>query len=119
MNTTDPTEHPTCTAKNRQGNRCARRPIPGGTVCRMHGGAAPQVRRRANLRLLELVDPAIATLAREMTAADKSADRQRAANSILDRSGLGRTSKVEVDDAKQLLFDRIMALREDTQDNPN
>ena len=33
-----------CTATNRQGRRCGKPPIPGGTVCcRMHGGAAPQV----------------------------------------------------------------------------
>lgn len=32
----------------------------------MHGGSAPQVRARAKMRLLELVDPALAVLARSM-----------------------------------------------------
>lgn len=36
----------------------------GSAVCRMHGGAAPQVREAARQRLLELVAPALATLAR-------------------------------------------------------
>ena len=35
----------------RSGQRCKRTPIPGGTVCTMHGGAAPQVRAAARRRL--------------------------------------------------------------------
>jgi hypothetical protein len=44
---------PRCKATSRSGNRCKRRPIPGGTVCAMHGGKAPQVRAAAEQRLLE------------------------------------------------------------------
>lgn len=40
-----------CTATNRRGERCGRRPIPGGYVCKMHGGAAPQVIAKAEERL--------------------------------------------------------------------
>jgi hypothetical protein len=36
-----------CTARNRQGERCKRAAIKGGTVCPMHGGKAPQVRDAA------------------------------------------------------------------------
>jgi len=43
-----------CTATARSGARCKRYPIPGGTVCRMHGGAAPAVRRKAEERLEEV-----------------------------------------------------------------
>lgn len=101
-----------CTAKNRRGEQCGQSAIKGGTVCRNHGGAAPQVRRKAALRLLELVDPAIAVLAREMVNADKSADRQRAANSVLDRAGVPRTATViDGESAKSLLVERINALR--------
>lgn len=106
-------QRPRCKATNRSGTRCTSYPIYGSTVCRMHGGAAPQVKRKASLRLLELIDPAIATLAREMTGADKSADRQRAANSILDRAGMPR--RVETTDpeaAKALLVERLLALRD-------
>lgn len=102
-----------CTAKrNSDGERCTKAPIKGGTVCATHGGSAPQVRRKAALRLLELVEPAIAVLAREMVNADKSSDRQRAANSVLDRAGVPRTATViDGDSAKALLFERINALR--------
>lgn len=39
------------------GKRCSNAPIPGGTVCRVHGGAAPQVIRKAQERLTDLIDP--------------------------------------------------------------
>lgn len=76
----------------------------------MHGGKTPQVQRKAALRLLELVDPAIATLAREMAQADKSSDRLRAANSILDRAGVVRKSEVTTTDARALLMRRLEEL---------
>jgi hypothetical protein len=44
----DPTR---CRATSRQGRQCKQPPIPGGTVCRFHGGGAPQVRRAAEERL--------------------------------------------------------------------
>lgn len=102
-----------CTARSTtSGERCRKSAILGGTVCTSHGGKAPQVRRKAALRLQELIDPAIGTLAREMVQADKSADRQRAANSILDRAGMPRTATViDGESAKALLFERITALR--------
>lgn len=43
----------TCTATARSGSRCRKRPEPGMTVCRMHGGATRQAREAARLRLLE------------------------------------------------------------------
>ena len=53
-----------CTATNRQGRRCGKWPIQGGTVCRLHGGAAPQVIAKAQERLDRLADgPAIEALA--------------------------------------------------------
>jgi hypothetical protein len=104
-----------CSARTRSGARCRQRPIQGGTVCRMHGGSAPQVKRAANLRLLELINPAIATLAREMATAPFSADRQRAANSILDRAGVVRSSGPDGDLARALLIDRLMTLKETGQ----
>lgn len=43
-----------CTATSKStGERCRRSAIPGGTVCRWHGGAAPQVRAKAAERLSE------------------------------------------------------------------
>lgn len=41
-----------CSARSkRSGEGCKRAPIAGGTVCTMHGGAAPQVRAAAQRRL--------------------------------------------------------------------
>lgn len=50
-----------CTAKSKTtGERCKNPPIPGGTVCRYHGGAAPQVVAASARRVFEaLVAPAL------------------------------------------------------------
>lgn len=40
-----------CTAKSRSGNRCGNPPVPGATVCRFHGGRAPQVAAKAAQRV--------------------------------------------------------------------
>jgi len=50
------------TATNRAGERCGRPPIPGGSVCRFHGGAAPQVKAAAAAHLRAVVDPALGVL---------------------------------------------------------
>lgn len=41
------------------GNQCRRDAILGGTVCQVHGGAAPQVKRKAAERIAEARDFAI------------------------------------------------------------
>lgn len=51
-----------CSARAKStGKKCTRPAIPGGSVCRFHGGAAPQVKRAAENRLRkyveEMVDP--------------------------------------------------------------
>lgn len=117
LEATDPMEGGRrCTAHARStGDRCGNRPIPGGTVCRFHGGAAPAVRLKAKLRLAELVDPAIATLARIMVKAEHDRDKLRAVENILDRGGLPRASRVEgrmqLEESKALLMQRILELR--------
>jgi len=42
-----------CKATRRDGTPCGAYAIRGGTVCRMHGGAAPQVKEAAARRLFE------------------------------------------------------------------
>lgn len=42
-----------CSATTRAGHRCRKPPIAGGTVCRSHGGAAPQVQVAAKMRAAE------------------------------------------------------------------
>jgi hypothetical protein len=41
-----------CSARRKNGEPCRGWAINGGRVCRMHGGAAPQVRAKAGERLL-------------------------------------------------------------------
>lgn len=112
---------PRCTADNRQGARCGNRPIAGGVVCRNHGGSAPQVRKAARLRLLELVDPALAALADvlerdvEIVHDEKGAphvvptfaERTKAAEAILDRTGHPRRRELDLGDARSRLLERI------------
>lgn len=44
-------ETPRCSARSKQsGEQCKQRPIPGGTVCRFHGGSSPAVRAAAEQR---------------------------------------------------------------------
>ncbi len=100
-----------CGAKTREAASCRAPAMAGQARCRMHGGSLPQAKRAARLRLAELVDPAIATLGREMVKAERSADRQRAANSILDRAGIARETRVETSDARTMLLDRLLAAR--------
>ena len=97
---------------SRTGELCRAPAMHGQRVCRLHGGGTQASKAKAKLRLASLVDPAIATLAREMVNATTSRDRQRAANSILDRSGWGRVTKVEAVDARQVLLQRLHELRE-------
>ncbi|MGO4360804.1 HGGxSTG domain-containing protein [Terrabacter sp. RAF57] len=96
----------------RTGEPCNAPAMHGMDVCRIHGGSAPQARRSARQRLLDLVDPAIATLAREMEQAESSSDRQRAANSILDRAGYARLPKIDEDEARDILVQRLIELRD-------
>ena len=130
-----------CTADSKQaGRRCKSRPIPGGAVCRLHGGAAPQTVKSARRRLLELVDPSIVALA-EILEGDtaewqcleegvaptsESAGRPgvwkqvgyapevklRAAEAILDRTGHPRRQELDLGDARGRLLERLRAQTE-------
>lgn len=85
MNTADPMKAQ-CTATNRQGKRCGKSPILGGTVCRLHGGAAPQVKLKAAQRLEAYQDKAIDRLFQliEQTAFPSTA--LTAVRDVLDRT---------------------------------
>lgn len=106
---------PRCTARSKQAQRrCAREATPGQTVCASHGSKSPQAKAKAYLRLATIADEAIGVLYAEMNKkGNDSRDKQAAANSLLDRAGVSR--KVEMDDgtARALLYQRLMAMRED------
>jgi hypothetical protein len=55
--------HPKCTAHTRAGNPCRQQPMTGQTVCRMHGGSAPQSVAAAHERVVnEKAEETIAQL---------------------------------------------------------
>lgn len=93
------------------GERCKSPAIRGAVVCFKHGGATPQVRRNARLRLAELVDPAIARLARILVQG-RDTDAIRAIENVLDRTGYPRRNEVDVDTARQLLVQRLASMRD-------
>lgn len=86
-----------CTAKSKQSQqRCKRRPIPGGTVCVMHGGGNPHTRARALERLIMLQSPAIDTLAYLMEQRGTyPSTAYAAARDVLDRTEGKAIDRVE------------------------
>ena len=80
-----------CTAHSSQtGERCKKSAMLGQTVCRVHGGSAPQSKKAARERLNDLVDPAISTLRTILKQGVKTGDYAaavRASIAILDRCG--------------------------------
>lgn len=87
-----------CTAHKKNGARCRKYAINGSNVCRTHGGAAPQVKRAAALRLLMAADSVAGELVRialSKTASD--ATKVQAIFGILDRAGLNPRQAVDVD----------------------
>lgn len=82
----------TCTATNRQGKRCGKSPIPGGRVCRMHGGAAPQVKAKAQERLMALQHPAIDRLTQLIAQQEFPSVAIAAVRDVLDRT-LGKPTE--------------------------
>jgi hypothetical protein len=86
MNDADPMERVTCTATNRQGRRCGKSPILGGTVCRLHGGAAPQVQAAALERLKALQPKAITVLESLLDRVEFPTVQMAAVRVVLDRA---------------------------------
>lgn len=86
MDQLQPMERVTCTATNRQGKRCGKPPIAGGTVCRMHGGAAPQVKAAALERLMQYQDRAIDRLFGLVQQEQYPSTAYQAVRDVLDRT---------------------------------
>ena len=69
----------------------------GQTICHMHGGKAPQNIRAAKKRLLEMADGAMVALQDALDHGDYK-ESTHAARIVLDRSGLGPTSTIDLHD---------------------
>lgn len=76
-----------CSAHSSQsGKPCRNRPIAGGTVCRFHGGAAPQVRAKALERLMQYQDRAIDRLFGLVDQTEYPSTAYQAVRDVLDRT---------------------------------
>ncbi len=76
-----------CTATSKQsGKRCKRRPIPGGYVCVMHGGKAPQVQASARERFLSLLPKAFLTLETLVDRTEFPTVQMAAVREVFDRT---------------------------------
>lgn len=92
-----------CTAHSaRTGKPCKKYPISGATVCRTHGGAAPQVKRKALERLMELQDRAIDRMAALMRQEQYPSTAYAASRDILDRTMGKPTESVQVEQSGEL-----------------
>lgn len=92
-------DHPSrlCTAhSSRTGLPCKRAPIAGATVCRTHGGAAPQVRQKALERLTAYQDRAIDRLFTLVEQKDFPSTAMSAVKDVLDRTMGRAVEKVEM-----------------------
>lgn len=100
-----------CTATaTSTGERCKRAAIKGSNVCYVHGGAASQVKKKAQERLDEMADDTTAemqeTVSDFLSMYDDADPETKVAilrearkvwTDILDRTGHGPTEKREVD----------------------
>lgn len=93
------------------GSPCKRFAIPGGTVCYWHGGAAPQVKRSAAMRLAALVSPAIGVLDSAMKQKKDLRVRLNAAQDVLDRNNLSGKQQIDVTSGGQTWADILRARR--------
>jgi hypothetical protein len=83
----DPMAVRSCTARSKSSGKACRQPaIPGGTVCRYHGGAAPQVKAAAMDRLRALQHPAIDRLGQLIAQEEFPTVAYAASRDVLDRT---------------------------------
>ncbi len=105
-------EHRRCAGHTRNGPNtgkpCGANPRAGQNLCIKHGGNHPAHKKVAKERLLELVDPALATLA-SILADPNTSDRVKVSASlgILDRAGFrpGLVVAIETGDAWSKVLD--------------
>jgi hypothetical protein len=74
----------------------------------MHGGSAPQVKAKANQRLIEMVLPAMGELRRiidSKTASD--ADKLKAVNMVLQRTGFNERHHIDIGLREPTPFDHL------------
>ena len=90
------TDKPKCKAHKKDGTPCGRWPVKGATVCPKHGGSAPQVRRKAQERLLEAADSLMAALLKIAQSAESESVRLAAIKDALDRAGFAPAQMIKL-----------------------
>jgi hypothetical protein len=99
-----------CTAHRRNGDQCRNSAIKGATVCRVHGGSAPQVQRAAAVRLLMAADSVAGELVR-IALSKKAADgvKVQAILGVLDRAGLSARQEITIEAKVETWETRVQA----------
>lgn len=70
-----------------QSRPCRKVPIIGGSVCPNHGGKAPQVRKKADKRLLAMVEPSLVRLEALINQDEHMPTALGAIRTVLERAG--------------------------------
>jgi hypothetical protein len=112
-----------CNGTRPGGGRCKREAEPGAVVCDQHGGAAPQVRRRAAERLIMTADQAAQSLVRMMEDTEVPFGvRAKIAQDLLDRAGLIATQVHQIipttEDPVMRFFEGIFSDPSNWESNP-
>jgi hypothetical protein len=100
-----------CVGTNELGERCRKFAIPGGRVCRNHGGATRHVKEKARIRVEMASDRLVGKLIEIAHDDTRPASVQlEAIKDALNRAGLTKPAQVEVGPIKQYeeVFDDIM-----------
>jgi hypothetical protein len=106
-----------CNGTLHSGQRCRREAVDGSVVCDIHGGAAPQVRRRAAERLIMTADEAVGLLIKWMRDPEvPHGVRAKIAQDVLDRAGLIATQVHKIVPTTQ---DPILRFFEDAFSDPS
>ena len=93
-----PLDHPRrCTAHTHAGAPCRRYAARGANVCRVHGGAAPQVVAKARERLALAADTMARTLLGIAESAESEAVKLAAVKDALDRAGVPAKAEVAIE----------------------
>lgn len=104
--------------------KCAREAVPGSELCGRHGGQfltandARAISQHTTGRIIGATDQAVRVLMELMDEGKSEMVRLQAATALLDRAGIGPTSKLEIDvgsaqeDAARLLREQLIRIRE-------
>jgi hypothetical protein len=112
-----------CNAMRPNGGHCRREAVLGAVVCDQHGGAAPQVRRRAAERLIMTADHAAQMLVNMMADPEVPFGvRAKIAQDLLDRAGLVAAQVHKIvpmtDDPVIAFFEGLLSDPSNWEENP-